>query len=111
MRTISDLFPGGACRGDEARLRLAGAYNRVFFKSPSATPEDHELVLSHLATVTRFFFVDAKDVTADEMRELNGKRQVMALIVRLGMGEGCDLSELYQAVVRETAASNQYGDI
>lgn len=111
MKALVDLFPGGESRGAEARQRLAGAYNRVFFNPRTASPEDAELVLTDMAASSRYFFADGKGLSADEMREANGKRWFMARIVRLGMGEGCDLSELYDAVSRETAATNTHGDI
>jgi len=103
MKTLSDLFPDGTT--SETLKRLMGAYERVFF-GRGASVDDQQIVLSDLATFSRYFFVDGANASNEELREANGKRLMMGRVIRLGLGENGDLSALFKAVVRQTANDN-----
>lgn len=106
MITIAGLYGPERRTSPEAEARLKGAYYRVFF-GIGATKEDQNLVVSDLAVDTRFFFTEGINHSADEMRTIQGKRAVMARILRLGMGELTDLSGLYLAAVQQQAANQE----
>ncbi len=106
MKTLSDHFPAGQRRGEDALTRLQGAYGRLFF-GRGASIEDQQIVLADLFTSSRHFFVDGVDLSNEAIREANGMRLITARIIRLGLGADGDLSALYKGVVKETETNKK----
>lgn len=76
-QSLYALYPRGRRRGMQAEVRLKGAYQNVFFGSP--TREDQAIVLADLLNKSGFQRVtDARGTTDQELWQAEGARRLYA---------------------------------
>jgi hypothetical protein len=100
-RRISDKFR----RGAQSEHQLSLCYARVF--SATATQDDCQIVLADLANASGFFQVSGPTVSEPERAFADGKRAVMARVMRYVNMPPQMRMQLEQAALMEAQADIQ----
>lgn len=98
-RTVFDVLPERS-RNIQAAVdeRLVGAYKAFLAGHPSA--EDCEIILVDLAQISGYYDTTLVDAPADQVKYVEGGRNVFSRILRCANAPFTEVQALHQAVIR-----------
>lgn len=97
-RTVFDVLPEGATPL-QADVRLVGAYKAFAAGRPST--DDCEIIMVDLASWSGYYNTTSLDADTNQLRQIEGRREVFARIVRMADMPLKELRLLQAAVLQE----------